>query len=209
MVDQYPLPTALLVVDVQKHLTQSEDPQQPSCWNLDQTLTNMEALIAEARAIGADVIYVQHNSLTDPYLQRGQPGFDFEPRIAPADSDTIIGKRVCNVFAETDIKNQLIARGVKHYVVCGIQSDYCVDMAAKGGLSAGFLVTLASDAHTTWDNGVLTAEQIIAHHNVNVADMSGPNARVLVKPTADIGFAPSRVDTPSPRISDRALESTQ
>jgi nicotinamidase-related amidase len=186
------LPTALVVVDVQKNLTQSEDPTHPTCWNLDETLTNMETLIARARESGADVIYVQHHSLTDPYLQRGAPGYEFEPRIAPIDGDTIVNKEVCDVYAQTDLANQLRERGIEHYVTCGIQSDYCVDMATKGGLSRGFIVTLASDAHTTWDNGVLTAKQIIDHHNQNVAHMSGPNAKVLVKPTAEIAFAPTR-----------------
>lgn len=187
---EYPLPTALLVVDVQKALTQSEDPTRPPVWNLDATLANMETLIATARETGAEVIYVQHHSLMDSYLQRGTRGYDFDERIAPVEGETVIPKQVCSVFAETDIVDQLNARQIRHYVVCGIQSDYCVDMAAKGGLSAGFLVTLASDAHTTWSNGVLTAQQIIDHHNQNIAHMSGPNAKVLVKPTAEIAFAP-------------------
>jgi len=183
------LPTALVVIDVQKALTQSQDPTRPAVWKLDETLENMEKLIARARESGAEVIYVQHHSLTDPFLQRGAPGFDFEPRIAPIDGDNIVNKQVCDVYAETDLAEQLHQRNIDHYVTCGIQSDYCVDMATKGGLSRGFIVTLASDAHTTWSNGVLTAQQIIDHHNQNVAHMSGPNARVLVKPTAEITFA--------------------
>ena len=185
------LPTALVVVDVQKALTQSQDPTRPAVWNLDETLSNMETLLARAREAGAEVIYVQHHSLTDPFLQRGTPGFEFEPRIAPLDGENIVNKQVCDVYAETDLAEQLRAQGIDHYVTCGIQSDYCVDMATKGGLSRGFIVTLASDAHTTWSNGVLTAQQIIDHHNQNVAHMSGPNARVLVKPTAEISFAPA------------------
>ena len=188
------LPTALVVIDVQKALTQSQDPTRPAVWKLDETLENMEKLIARARESGAEVIYVQHHSLTDPFLQRGAPGFDFEPRIAPIDGESIVNKQVCDVYAETNLADQLRQRGIEHYVSCGIQSDYCVDMATKGGLSRGFMVTLASDAHTTWSNGVLTAQQIIDHHNQNVAHMSGPNAQVLVKPSSEITFAP----TPNP-----------
>jgi len=187
------LPTALLVVDVQQAFTAPLDPERPPVWNLDQTLTNIETLLRVARDCGADVIYVQHNSLSDPSLHRGAPGYEFDRRIAPQAMETIVSKEVCDVYAQTDLIGILKARGIAHYVTCGIQSDYCVDMATKGGLSRGITVTLAADAHTTWSNGVLSAEQIIAHHNQNVAHMSGPNAVVLVRPTAEIVFAPTPV----------------
>ncbi len=98
-------------------------------------------------------------------------------------------KNVCDSFSRSKLEQELRDAGITHFVTCGIQSDFCVDMATKSGLSRGFNVTLASDAHTTWDNGVLTAEQIIAHHNVSAINMSGPNARILAKPAAEIVFA--------------------
>ena len=63
-------------------------------------------------------------------------------------------------------------------MTCGIQSDFCVDAATRGAMNRGFAVTLAADAHTTWDNGVLTAEQIIAHVNATFPNMSGPGPRI-------------------------------
>jgi len=44
-------------------------------------------------------------------------------------------------------------------------------------------VVLVSDAHSTTDNAVLTAQQIIAHHN---ATLSGPFVQLLT--TQEIRF---------------------
>jgi hypothetical protein len=52
-------------------------------------------------------------------------------------------------------------------------------------LSAAF-VTLAADAHSTVGNGVLTAEQIIAHHNQTLRGFGSEEAHIRVVPAAEI-----------------------
>jgi hypothetical protein len=59
-------------------------------------------------------------------------------------------------------------------------------------MNRGFEVTLAADAHTTWDNDVLTAEQIIAHVNATLPNMSGPGPRIKVRSTIAISFGAAR-----------------
>ena len=44
-------------------------------------------------------------------------------------------------------------------------TEYCVDTTSRRAVSMGYDVTLVGDAHTTFDNELLTAAQIIAHHN--------------------------------------------
>ena len=51
-----------------------------------------------------------------------------------------------------------------------------------------FDVTLASDAHLTRDNEVLTAANIIAHHNFVLDDFGVGDHVVRVKPTDEIVF---------------------
>ena len=41
----------------------------------------------------------------------------------------------------------------------------CVDSACRAAKALGYRVTLVYDAHTTFDNDVLPAERIVAHHN--------------------------------------------
>jgi len=53
-------------------------------------------------------------------------------------------------------------------------------------------VTLAADAHSTWDaRSGLTADQIIAHHNATLAGIPHPTATITVTPSAEIDFATS------------------
>jgi hypothetical protein len=49
-------------------------------------------------------------------------------------------------------------------------------------------VVLAADAHSTVDNGKTTAEDIIAEHNKDWADLSSSVARIDVVPAAEIRF---------------------
>jgi nicotinamidase-related amidase len=184
------LPTALLIIDVQEAMFGPG--QHPPVFRGDETVANIAALLAEARSAGARVIYIQHHDQADPALQPGQPGFAIRAAIAPEPGETVLVKRICDSFSGTNLEQVLREAGVEHLVTCGIQSDFCVDAAARGAMNRGFGVTLASDAHTTWDNGVLSAEQIIAHVNATLPNMSGPGARIQVKQTVDIGFESPR-----------------
>ena len=182
------LPTALLVIDVQEAMFAPG--QQPPVFRPEATVANIAALLAKARTAGARVIYIQHHDQIDLALQPGQPGFAIRAAIAPEPGETTIVKRICDTFTGTNLEQVLCEAGIERLVTCGIQSDFCVDAATRSAMNRGFGVTLASDAHTTWDNGILTAEQIIAHLNATLPNMSGPGPRIQVKPTAEIEFVP-------------------
>jgi nicotinamidase-related amidase len=72
-------------------------------------------------------------------------------------------------------------------VICGMQTEFCVDTAVRGAYERGYKVVLLGDAHTTFDTQLLPAADIIAHHN---ATLSGGFA--AVKPAASIEFTPAR-----------------
>jgi len=181
------LPTALLVIDVQEAMFGPE--HQPPVFRADETVANIATLLEKARSASARVIYIQHHDRVDPALQPGQPGFAIRSAIAPKPGETVIVKRICDTFTGTNLEQVLREAGIRRLVTCGIQSDFCVDAATRGAMNRGFGVTLASDAHTTWDNGILTAEQIIAHVNATLPNMSGPGRRIQVTASAGITFA--------------------
>jgi nicotinamidase-related amidase len=186
-----PLPTALLVIDVQEAMFGPG--HQPSLFRADETIANIAALIDRARSAGARVIYIQHHDQVDPALQPPQPGFAIRAAIAPEPDETVIVKRICDAFNGTNLEGVLREAGIQCLVTCGIQSDFCVDAATRGAMNRGFEVTLAADAHTTWDNGVLNAEQIIAHVNATLPNMSGPGQRIRIKSTQKIEFGSANV----------------
>jgi nicotinamidase-related amidase len=55
-------------------------------------------------------------------------------------------------------------------------------MAGRRALALGYEVVLVADAHSTVDNGVLSAAQIIAHHNTTLSNITsfGPRARLIL-----------------------------
>ncbi len=78
-------------------------------------------------------------------------------------------------------------------IVCGLQSDYCVDTTTRRALALGYPVTLVADGHTTLDNAVLTAAQISAHHNVTLSNIFsfGPRATAVAAANLDLGAVAS------------------
>lgn len=153
-----------------------------------EVLEKINALLDRARASGTPVIYVQHDGGDDHPLKPNTPAWQIHPAIQPRDNELIINKRSSDSFFETPLARELEARGIKHVVVTGCMTEYCVDTACRSGVAHGYDVTLASDAHTTIDNAVLKAEQIIAHHNALLDGFDAGSHSVTVKPTDSIEF---------------------
>ena len=98
-------------------------------------------------------------------MENGTFGWEIHPEIAPADDDIIIQKTTPDSFHKTDFEEQLQKQGIEHLVLTGIQTDICVDTTCRRAFSMGYDVTLVEDAHSTWNCGNLSAQQIIDHHN--------------------------------------------
>ena len=153
--------TALLIIDVQNCMFNPAEPVYNSTVLLERLLW----LINQARASDTPVIYVQHNGPTGAPHAPGEPGWAIHPAIAPQAGETIVQKTTPDSFYQTTLKAELAAKGIEQLVIAGIQTDYCVDTTCRRAASEGYNVTLVSDAHSTWGDGGLSAEQIIAHHN--------------------------------------------
>lgn len=63
-------------------------------------------------------------------------------------------------MSNPQLADQLKAEGVRTVVMFGIQSDFCVRATSKGALAAGFKVLNLKGAHSTYDAGGKTAEEI-------------------------------------------------
>jgi nicotinamidase-related amidase len=176
--------TALLVIDVQNDLTDGE----MVAYHKDQMLANIAALLAQARGTGTPVVFVQHEEPDYPRMRAGAEGWQINPAVAPQPGERIIHKRACDAFCGTPLRQELDDLGVTHLVVTGMQTDYCVDTACRRALSLDYDVTLVADGHSTFDNGLLTAKQIIAHHNGTLANLPHPKHRIEVKPSREVRF---------------------
>ncbi len=154
---------ALLVVDVQVGMFESR--LIPPVYNGDQLLTSVKDLIEKARSFQVPIIYVQHNGGSGHPLEHGTSAWKIHPMIAPSDGDVVVQKQTPDSFYDTSLQQELDAKKIKKLTLVGIQTEYCVDTTCRRAFSLGYDVRLVKDGHSTWDTKILTAQQIINHHN--------------------------------------------
>lgn len=173
--------SALLIIDVQQALCTG----QWAAFDIDAVVDRINTLIEKARAAGCPIIFIQHEE-EDDALKFGSDGWQLYHRLAAVPEDMRIRKTATNSFHQTELVKLLEANGVTSVIICGLQSEFCVDSTARGALALGYPVVLVSDAHSTVDNGTLTAAQISAHHNVTLANIGSNGVRVEVISSAEI-----------------------
>jgi len=152
--------TALLMIDIQQGMWMEEKPPH----NDKAFLKNASALLENARAKGVPIIHIRHDGGEGDPLHEGNEGFTIRPEVAPKAGEKIVTKFHCSSFRDTGLDAELKKLGVDKVVIAGMQTDFCVDTACRIAHGLGYDVTLAEDAHTTLDNDVMTAEQLIAYH---------------------------------------------
>lgn len=182
MPSSYPMPIALLIIDVQHALcTGPQAVAEPR-----RLIACINRLSQRARAAGAPVIVVQHEDAGD--LAHGSEGWQLAQGLETAPQDTMLRKRGSDAFHQTDLQSMLKMRHVSQLVVCGMQTEFCVESTVRRALALGYPVTLAADGHTTTGNGVLEPAQIVSHHNATLSNLGAYGVRTTVKAAQDISF---------------------
>lgn len=171
--------TALLVIDVQHALCSGEY----ECFDIKRVIENINGLSAKARAAGVPVILIQHE---DDLLKPESEGWQLAEGLETSAKDSHVRKTTQDSFYQTNLRQLLQGPGIDRLIICGLQTDYCVNATVRQALSLGYDVVLADDAHSTVDNGNLAAEEIITEHNADLAHLTGPVARIDVLPTQEI-----------------------
>jgi nicotinamidase-related amidase len=154
---------ALLVVDVQRELVDELTPERRGTF-----LGTLTRLIDDARERGTQLVYVRHQ---DDYLRAGTPSWEIADEIGPSDGEPIVEKRQGDAFEETDLGDVLSSRGVDHLVICGMQSDHCIDATARGAARRDYRVTVVEDGHATYASGGLSEEQIRSGINQQLREL--------------------------------------
>jgi nicotinamidase-related amidase len=172
--------TALLIIDVQSGMYGFPDFQPHSG---EAVIETINTLIGKARSADATVIFVQHDGGEGHPLDSATDGFAIDPRLHRKDADPVIVKKHCAAFHGTNLAETLESSGVDTLVVCGIQTDHCVDSAVRIGVDKGYTVVIAKGAHTTFDTEYLGAGKIIEHHEAVWNASFGP-----VTPVDEIEF---------------------
>ena len=173
--------TALLIIDVQAGLCSGPYEVFESA----RVIGNINLLSQRMRERGLPVVVVQHEE-DEGTLELDSPGWQLAEGLVTTPQDVFIRKAASDAFQNTELHAQLKARGVTNLIVCGMQSDFCVDSTVRRALALGLPLTLVSDAHSTLDNSVLKAEQIIAHHSETLSQLSSYGVRAQLRTTGEI-----------------------
>jgi len=175
--------TALLIIDVQQALCAGEY----ECFEIARVMDTINSLSARARKAGVPVVLIQHEETEGPFVHDAG-GWQLAEGLATSPQDWRVRKTTGDSFYQTNLQKLLPKEDFERLVICGLQTDYCVNATVRQALKLGYDVVLAADAHSTVDNGNLAAEDIIAEHNKDLAHLTGSVARIDVKPAADIRF---------------------
>ncbi|WP_136656763.1 isochorismatase family cysteine hydrolase [Nitratireductor sp. XY-223] len=126
-------------------------------------IPNMQRLQSAFRDAGIEVLYTTIESLTkdgrDRSLDYKITGFNV-PRgswdgrvideIEPGEDEIVLPKSSSSVFVSTHIDYILRNLGVRQLVISGLITDQCVESAVRDACDPGYLVTLVTDACTTY-----------------------------------------------------------
>ncbi|MDO7896080.1 cysteine hydrolase family protein [Pseudomonas citrulli] len=173
--------TALLIIDVQNGLCSGEE----TCFDIPRVIRTINDLSATARAAGLPVILIQHEEAQGSLIH-GSAAWQLADGLLTAADDLRVRKTTPDAFYQTDLLSLLQARSIDRLVVCGLQTDYCVNATVRQAHALGYDLVLAADAHSTVDNGSMAAEQIIADHNERLGRLSSSVSRIDVVPAAGI-----------------------
>ena len=167
---------ALLIIDVQQGLCEGEG----AVWDCAKVIARINRVAAHARASGVPVVFIQHEG-QGGYLAHGSRAWQLADGLLAEPDDLRVRKTTPDSFLRTDLQAQLAARGVSELIVCGMHSEFCVDTTTRRALALGYPVTLVADAHTSAGNVALTPQQVIAHHNATLTNISsfGPRVRAI------------------------------
>jgi nicotinamidase-related amidase len=178
---------AVLVIDVQQGLCEGKY----EAFDAAGVIGRINEVTAKARAAGAMVVIIQHEEAGGP-LAHGSEGWQLPRALETAPTDTFLRKTATDSFHKTELDALLRSRGIEELVICGIQSDFCVDTTTRRALALGYPGVLVSDGHTTLDNTHLTAAQIIAHHSETLSNITSFGPRIRLQRAREVLFQGER-----------------
>jgi len=172
---------ALIVIDMQQGLCEGPE----AAYETDALIARINILTAGARAADVSVIFVQHED-NDGFLTHGSREWQLPAALQALPADGYVRKTTPDSFLRTELQERLETQGVNRLVLCGMHTEFCVDTTTRRALALGYPVTLVADGHTSAGNAVLSAPQVIAHHNATLTNISSFGPRVSAVPASEI-----------------------
>lgn len=173
--------TALLTIDVQQALCSGVG----EVFEAARVIECINFAAAKARAARVLVVLILHETDEGAFVY-GSPGWQLADGLGVEPSDVRIPKRAPNSFHRTELKDLLDQHSIDRLVICGLQSEFCVDTTTRRALALGYPVVLVADGHSSADNCVLSSAQISAHHNETLSNITSFGSRVTLVPSREL-----------------------
>lgn len=155
--------TALIVIDMQQGFDDGafwgETTNFPGCEQ------NVARLIAAWESAGEPIVLVRHDSVNPASpLATDAPGNALKPEAFVASPALFVTKAVNSAFYGTpSLDEWLRSEGIGDIVLCGIQTNMCVETTARMGGNLGYRVTVPLDATRTFDLTTILPDGSTAH----------------------------------------------
>jgi len=128
---------ALLVIDVQNFYFPGG---RSELVEPEKAAEKAAIAIREARETGNPVIFIQHKSAA---------GMEINNIVKPSEGEKIFVKTEVNSFLGTGLKEYIDALEADTLVICGMQTQMCVEAAVRAAHDFGYSVILLHDACAT------------------------------------------------------------
>jgi nicotinamidase-related amidase len=144
---------ALLIIDMQKDVTQMNGRSVMDLKQTDSIIENINRLIDHAEELRIKVIFFKHEFenifllklLTKGALQKGNPETEIDERLKVG-NNTVIIKNSAEAFKDTSLDNLLNENHIGHLYMTGIDAEYCVAKTVQAALERQYNVSVISDA---------------------------------------------------------------
>lgn len=147
-------PDALVVIDVQAGLVDAHP------YHEEELIGNIQRLLAACRTRQIPVIYIQHDE-EDGELIPGSDAWQIAAPIAPQPGEKIFEKHFSSAFRKTGLHEYLQSIGAQNIILCGMQTEYCVDATTKVAFELGYDVRIPVGGTSTYDNGLFTGADLV------------------------------------------------
>ncbi|OEZ58829.1 cysteine hydrolase family protein [Duganella sp. HH105] len=178
---------ALIIIDMQQGMASPAAGQR----NNPGAEANIAALLDAWRAAGATVVHVRHMSRTpgSPFWP-GQPGAEFQPRLAPLAREHVVEKNVPDCFVNSGLERWLRVRGIDELVLAGVSTNNSVEASARSAGNLGFATRVVADAcyayaQTDYAGAPRSADDV---HYMALSNLDGEYAVIVDTASLLAGF---------------------
>jgi nicotinamidase-related amidase len=151
-------------------------------------LEEIERLLGRARSAGSPIIHIVHHGKPGSAFAPGTEGAAIAPQAAPAPGEPVVGKRLPNAFASTDLGDRVAALKRPAIVIVGFMTHMCVEATARASIDLGLKATIVASATATRDlpdpisGAILPAAEVQRNALAAMADRFAtivPDVRVI------------------------------